>query len=95
MGIYNTILQIRSKFFLENINTLYYTNMDNLPKKYIQDIQNLAEKCYTNKQHSVTDKLDAPTDGTLHDYYSIPRYTDDCHINRVSTDTNANKPRAL
>jgi len=34
--------------------------MDNLPKKYIQDIRILAEKCYTNKQHSVTDKLSPP-----------------------------------
>ena len=93
MGIYNTILQIHSNFFLENTNNLYYTKMDNLPKKYIQDIQTLAEKCYTNKQHSVTDKLSPPQGGTLHDYYSLPRYKSqaDCHINQDLTSDNYNK----
>ncbi len=93
IGIYNTILQIRSKFFLENTNNLYYTNLNNLPKEYIQHIRTLAEKCYRNKQHNVTNKLSTPTGGTLHDYYSIPRYKsqDDCHINQNLTSDKYNK----
>jgi len=93
MGIYNTILQIRSKFFLENTNPLYYTNLKDLPKEYIQHLRTLAEKCYTNKQHNVTDKLSPPKGGTLHDYYSLPRYKpqDDCHINKDLASDKYNK----
>ncbi len=93
MGIYNTILQIRSKLFLENTDPLYYTNLKDLPKEYIQRLRTLAEKCYTNKQHTVTDKLSPPKGGTLHDYYSLPRYKpqDDCHINKDLASDKYNK----
>lgn len=93
MGIYNTLSQIDSNFFPENTAPVYYTNPTALPKAYLDDIRARAEKSYTNKQYSVTDKKAPPPGGTPHDYYSLPRYKSqaDCHINQDLTSNDYNK----